>query len=272
MNLQVALTSIVTFAVLEEFKFLKFSFELFHGTDYQWFVRCDHASLEALLKYPNVICNVFGDRIDERPDNKSKEFWHIMGEKMNVMADAWKGGNWTGVMFLDSDIVMTAPLMATISGITEDLILTPNHYPEATKHLAPVCGYYNGGFVFARNRRFHEWWRDAYTSKPSPWADQPCLNNADEKFSVATLSHRANIGFWRSASIPKYDPIPVDCEFLHVHLFQPLRTERQWIDKTFALHCLKFLRQALVPEHLQLFNEILSRDESRWYEATLRLS
>jgi hypothetical protein len=50
---------------------------------------------------------------------------------------------------------------------------------------------------------------------------------------------------------------------LDVHLFQPLRTQRQWIDRTFALHCLKFLRQNLVSEHNQFFSEALVKDESR---------
>jgi hypothetical protein len=271
MHSQIALASVVTAAVLDEFKFLKFSFELFHGPNYRWFIRCDRASLEILSAYPNVVCHGFIDSVMERPDIESQEFRSIVGEKMNAMADAWKGGDWVGVVFLDADIIMTSQLMTTISAIRGDIALTPNYYPEANKHLASVHGYYNSGFVFTRNRHFHEWWQNAYKSQPWRWTDQACLNDVNGKFKVETLSYRANIGFWRSAKIPEYDLIPPGCEFLHVHLFQPLRTQRQWIDKAFALHCLKFLRQSIVTKHKRLFDEVLIRDESRWYEASLRL-
>jgi hypothetical protein len=98
------------------------------------------------------------------------------------------------------------------------------------------------------------------------------MNDAHKKFVVGTLSDRANIGFWRSTRIPEFDPITPDCEFLHAHLFQPLLTPRQWVDKAFALHCLKYLRQSQISEHSRLLQEALARDESRWYEASLRLS
>src|SRR5215813_11026405 len=228
MQPQIALTSIVTAAALDEFIFLKFSFELFHGTDYQWFVRCDQTSLQALSAYPNVICNKFVESVIERPDTESKEFVSIMGEKMIVMEEAWRSGNWTGVVYFDADIIITAPVIATIPGVKGDVVLTPNYYPETIKQLASAHGYYNGGFVFTRSRHFHEWWQHEYKSRPVGYSDQICLDDAHRKFSVGILSRRANVGFWRSAKIPEYEAIPADCDFLHVHLFQPLRTQRQW--------------------------------------------
>jgi hypothetical protein len=271
MHPQVALASVVTAAVLDEFEFLKFSFELFHGNDYTWFVRCDRVSLEMLSMHSNVICNETIDNIIERPDSESVEFRRVVGEKMNAIADAWEDNNWAAVAYLDADIIVTAPIMTVVSDIQGDVVLTPNYYPKVAKHLIPIHGYYNSGFAFARNKRFHEWWKAAYQSRPWMWTDQACLNDVGEKFVVATLSDRANVGFWRSGSVPDYNSIPVDCEFLHVHLFQPLRTQRQWIDKSFALHCLKFLRQNQIPEHRRIFNEALARDKSQWYEASLRL-
>jgi hypothetical protein len=271
MNSQIALTSVVTASVLEEFKFLKFSFELFHGDEYQWFLRCDRASMQALSAYPNVVCESFTDVITKRPDIESIDYRNIVGEKMKALEAAWGSGDWASVLYFDSDIIITAPAIEVISAVGGDLVLTPNYYPESTKHLASLHGIYNGGFICTRNRRFHRWWRDAFISQPHRWTDQACLNDAPHQFTIGTLSERANIGFWRSANIPLYEPIPADCEFLHAHLFQPLVTIREWMDKTFSLHCLKFLRGSPIPEHRRLLSEALARDESRWYEASLRL-
>jgi hypothetical protein len=60
--------------------------------------------------------------------------------------------------------------------------------------------------------------------------------------------------------------------FLHVHLFQPLRTRREWVDKTFGLHCLLSLLGSRQPEHRAVLEEVLSRDGSKWYTASLALS
>jgi hypothetical protein len=273
MNPNIALTSVVTMSVLEEFKFLKFSFELFHGINYKWFVRCDYDSLQALSIYPNVVSKCSIDNIRDRPDIESAQFHSIMGEKMNAMADAWRSGSWAGVVFFDADIIITAPAMLSFSAVEGDVVLAPNyHHPQNKRHLDSEYGNYNGGFAFTRTRHFHEWWQAAYRSRPVGFADQICLNDAHKKFTVGVLPERSNIGFWRAANAPEYGAIPADCDFLHVHLFQPLRTMRQWIDKTFALHCLNFLQNSPIKEHHVLFNEVLIRDKSRWYEACLRLS
>jgi hypothetical protein len=266
-----ALASIVTEAVLEEFKLLKFSFELFHGAEYRWYVRCDRTSLEELAIYPNVVPSGFADHIMERPDNDSSAFLSIMGEKMNAIEEAWKGGSCEGVVFFDSDIIVTAPIMTSIAAIDADVILTPHYYPDTAKDIAPVTGHYNAGFVYTRAHRFHEWWRDTFYSRPVRWADQACLNDIPDEFVTGALTDRANIGFWRSARVPEYNTIPIDCEFLHTHLYQPLRTADQWIYRTFSLHCLKFLRQSHIPEHNRIFLEALALDKARWYEASLRL-
>ena len=68
-----------------------------------------------------------------------------------------------------------------------------------------------------------------------------------------------------------YDEIPADAWFLHVHFYQPLVTMRQWVDKSFALHCVKFLSRRARPEHNLLLDRILAQDQHGWYEASLRL-
>jgi hypothetical protein len=269
---QLALASVVTTAVLDEFKLLKLSFELHHGSDIRWFIRCDQSSEPALSQYSNVKCSVFCPSVAERPDLESPEFREIVAEKMNAIGDAWDAGKWLGVIFLDADLVMTSRITDLISDVEGQVVLTPNYYPPETEHLASIHGHYNSGFICTRSPLFHEWWRRTYISQPWRWTDQACLNDIHNEFVVGALTDRANIGFWRSPLIQDYIDIPADCQFLHVHSFQPLRTRRQWIDKSFALHCLKFLRGSNIPTHRTIYHALLSRDTSGWYEASLRLS
>ena len=75
------LCSIVTASVLEEFLFLKFSVELFHGRNYTWFVRCDDRSYGKLAEYPDIMCKRFSKDMTERPATESQEFRAICAEK-----------------------------------------------------------------------------------------------------------------------------------------------------------------------------------------------
>lgn len=266
-----ALATIVTRSVLDEFRCMKRSFELFHGSRHCWFIRCDRASKRVLSNYQNVICTNFTDALPNRPESDSSDFRRIVGEKMNAMADAWSYQQWQAVAFVDSDLVFTAPFMHNLVELDADVILTPNYYPCNKEHLEASSGVYNSGFVVARTPEFHTWWRHAFESQPERWTDQACLNDAPERFRIHTLSPSANVGFWRSAKLPEYEDIPADCQFLHVHLFQPLHNTRQWLDRSFALHCLKYLQKSAVPKHRTLASQILKSDRTGWYEASLRL-
>jgi hypothetical protein len=264
----VALTTVVTASVLEEFRFMKFSFELFHSPGYQWFIRCDRASEAALSEYSNVACSVFTACLPERLDRHTPEFRALMREKMAAISHAWSAGEWDAVAYFDSDLIFTAPALQHAAAIDGQAVLTPNYYPPETEHLASIHGLYQGGFAFLRSKIFHQWWRDAVDAQPERWTDQACLNDARQQFTIGTLAESANIGFWRSGDTPNYREIPADCLFLHAHLYGP----SDWRDKTFALHCLKFLRKSAVPAHRILFNEILARDRSRFYAAALMSS
>jgi hypothetical protein len=272
MSNEIALCSIVTEAVREEFEILKFSFELFHGRGYQWFVRCDDASLPWLSAHPNLICHVFTEREARRPDIESREFRRIVAEKMHVLDDAWAAGGWSGVVFFDADVIATAPFMETVLPVAGDVVLTPNHYPSTRRHLAKTHGEFNAGFVFTRTPRFHQWWREAFEADPSGWTDQACLNKAPEVFEVGRLGPAANVGFWRSEDMFFPVPIPDDCLFLHAHLYQALSSVRELIDKSYSLHCMKYLHASRRPGHRELFNEISRRDRPGWFHASLRLS
>jgi hypothetical protein len=273
MHEDIGITTIVTQAFLDEFSILKYSFELFHGTSHRWFVRCDLGSQAVLSRHANVTAVAFMEPQAARSDLHSAPFRTIMSEKMNVMEDAWRGiDGCRGVMFLDADIIFTAPLMPLLRETPGDVILVPNYYPPARRHLAPLHGEFNGGFAFTRSRAFAAWWRDAYRRDASRHNEQGCLDHAHEQFSIARLGPNANVGFWRAAGMAsEYEAIPSDCLFLHVHLYQPLVTVRDWMDKSFALHGARFLAASDVPAHRQLLDRILATDRYGWYDASLRL-
>jgi hypothetical protein len=280
MESRIALSTVVTLSVLNEFLFLKFSWELFHGQDYQWYIRSDSASRAVLSNHANVTCAVFADSVARRPPVNSQPFWHIAGQKMNAMADAWNGGPWEAVAYLDADIVITASVMDFVFPLTSQVALTPHYFPGWEEDFAEKQqreakeGYYNSGFVVARDRTFPEWWKHAYQRRPGKsFGDQRCLSEARDHFDVAALDQSANIGFWRTPfrSIPTFKAIPADCKFLHCHLFQPLRTQLEWLNRMFALHSLDFLRNSSVPAHRALSEEIVARDQSRWYRSSLVL-
>jgi hypothetical protein len=268
----IAVSTVVTAALLEEFRLMKFSFELFHNSNYQWFVRCDQASEVGLREDANVTCHVFAECERSRHEIESQAFRAIAREKMAAVGDAWSAANWEGVAYFDADLIFTAPVMEQVFAIDAEIVLTPHYFPSDARHLAPIRGYYNSGFVFIREREFWKWWRDAFDSHLLSYADQQCLNDASQHFKVGVLGDSANIGLWRCSDIPDYASIPQSCLFLHVHSFQNLRTARGWADKSYAAHCLKFLCTSAVPEHRLLANEILRRDHSGWYAASLRLS
>jgi hypothetical protein len=271
---RIALSSIVTKSVLSEFQVFKRTFEMFHGDDFQWFIRCDRASEAALSESPNVRCTVFCERVPGLITSGFPRFRRIVSEKMNAMEDAWAAGDCDAVVFLDADLLITAPFLHIAAQLGGDLVLTPRYLPAETEHLGPVHGYFNAGFIFSRSRTFHERWRALFEAQPWKVTDQACLNELAGEFSVRTLSESANIGFWRSAGAWSfaYRPLPADCMFLHVHLLQPLRTRREWVDRTFGLHCLRFLQSSGRHEHEQVLREVLARDTSKWYEASLALA
>ena len=199
-------------------------------------------------------------------------FLRIMAEKMQVIDEAWTAvGDGGGVAFLDADLVFTAPLLPMLRGLPGDLVLTPNYYPQGKDFLVARDGEFNTGFVFTRSRRFHHWWREAFDADPIKNNEQVCLNGAGEHFTVARLGEHANVGFWRSAQPPYYDEIPADCLFLHAHFYQPVANLRQWVDKSYAVHCLRFLMRSEGPGHQRLLERILAGDRHGWFEATLRM-
>lgn len=266
----VSLCSVVTFTLLEEFLQLKRSFELFHGASLQWHVRCDDESLAKLTAIDLISTVSFTKHRSERPEDGSPAFMTLMREKMNAIDDAWCQGA-DSVLYLDADILITSRLLDTFCPKDTDIILSPNYYPLPHKYLRSVHGFYNGGFVFTRSREFHRWWATEVDLNPVAWADQLSLNRASSCFTVAEMSEKANIGFWRYERRPEYENIPSDVTFLHVHLYQPLSSRRQWLDKSFALHCVRFLRQSTIQAHRELLEDILFHDRAQWYRASLQL-
>jgi hypothetical protein len=271
MSADVALCSVVTEAVLEEFLLMKQSFELFHGDGWRWVVRCDRASLPVLARMPGITCQAFTDRTAVRPSEDSAEFRPIVAEKMRALEDGWTHDGVCAAIFMDADLVTTAPFVQQVLAMEGDVVLTPNHYPAVFARLAKEHGEFNSGFVCEKTPRFHRWWRHAFETQPSLWTDQACLNGAAAEFAIARTGEESNVGFWRSADPPPFVEIPAACTFLHAHFFQGLESRRELIGRAFALHCLRFLLASPEPRHRQLLHAIVQRDRTGWYKASLRL-
>jgi hypothetical protein len=259
----VALTTVVTRAVLEEFWVLKATFDTCHGNRFRWFVRCDEASYAVLAREPEIHCRVFSSEQRLRPGTFSPEFRQIIAQKMQAMEDAWQENNWGAVAFLDADLVVTKPFIDELLALPNALVLTPHHRGATLRAQSLVFGRFNAGFVLTKSSNFHEWWRSAFESDADGFMEQACLDKAPAVFETALLDQRANVGFWRRDGIIQFRPIPPDWQFLHVHLFQPVDTLYGFVQRSFALHCLEFLCQS--PEHERVLEIILSLDSTGWY-------
>ena len=271
--MSVSLACIVTISTLSEFLLLKESFELFHGASYAWYVSCDQRSSIILSRHANIVTSVFSeDDVPNRCEVGSPNFSNIAAQKMNSIELAWKAPETTAVVLFDADIIITSNVIGALYDLHSNVVLSPNFYPLGMEHAASIHGYFNGGFAFTQTPLFHEWWRQAFLRSTSFYADQVVLNGLMADRGVKTLGANANIGFWRSRPGKPYETIPDVCQFIHVHLFQPLRTTRDWLDRRFALHALKFLRGSTIKEHNIIFESVLSKDTSGWYEASLQLS
>lgn len=302
---KVALTAVVTQGSFEEYGLLRFSFELFHGPGYHWFIRCDAGSAAKLSKLPNTHCEVFQQPSDRKLGTNDKRFNSIMAQKMEAIEAAWNFGACEGVIYLDSDLVFTAPTVEYLLSLDGEVVITPHYFDSPRKETDEKSwGIYNAGFLMTRNRQFHHWWKHAFLSRPDRFGDQQCLDDAPAHFKVAHASDLTNVGFWRSPtgtqSIP-HARIPDNCMFLHAHMFVPDETPFGIVRKSFtaemvrlsnaltgasepvvapftsselshriyALQCLQYLEKSSVDEHAILFREILDRDRLGIYRSLL---
>lgn len=270
MKTRVHLASVVTQPSLRQFSLLRFSFELFHGREFQWVVRCDRASQKELEGLPGIVCSPILTNSDGMPSSDSPS---LLCEKMNAMGDAWEHAPCDVVVFLAADLVFTSSCMREILAIPGDLVLTSNHFPWRRLELAPYYGYFNSGFVLSKNPEFHADWQTALLSQPWRYLDQGVLNEVATRYRTATLSPAANVGAWRSEAKEMFYflPIPNDCQFVRVPLFTALTSPAQWIDRVFGLHFIHFLTASQERRHKLLLREILQSDTSGWYASSLHL-
>jgi hypothetical protein len=267
---RLAIATVVTKPMLSEFFLLKYSFELFHGAGYTWFVRSDPDVTVALSQLENLYCRTFPVRSLLRPDFSSPVFRDILSEKLNVLEDAWESRTWDAVLFLDADIVVTAEFVSGLLASDAQLILSPHYYPNYLKHLEPIHGRFNAGFLLVRTSAFTAWWRRAFSLSRGVFVDQKCLETASSLFSVEDLDRKGNIGCWRRSGIVTFEPIPPDCTSLHVHFFQPVTTTYELLQKALALHCLEFLAREGTARHASILNRVVDEDSSGWYKTTVR--
>lgn len=238
------IASIVTAAMVEEYLIFRRSMELFHSERLAWCIRCDEASAKRLEHVRFASCRVFSRSINVAAQPDSALYREIMNEKILSVEDAWACGA-ESVLYCDVDMIVASEFLSDIMSGDAELALSPNYYPSESTHLNDIHGIFNGGLVLSRTPRFVAWWRKEAALYKSSFADQLCLNSASRSFSCRHLPSEYNVGFWRSVTPTwrgGFIPIPINCRLLHVHLFQPYSPIKGWIDRAFALHCLRFLR------------------------------
>ena len=272
MTSRTAISTVVANKTYKQFLLLKYSFELFHGTAYKWYVRCDQQS-ERLIREnvgSGVICSVVCECLDREAGLENRT---LLQEKMNSIGDAWASGECEAVVYLDSDLVFTNKCIDSILLLDADLVLSPNYFPWKTQELAPYYGYFSSAFALTRTSLFHEQWRTMFVSQPWKYLDQGCLNEIAQQFSVKTLGPSANVGSWRSEGAERFafGRLPSDCLFLRVPMFEMLTSPGDWINKMYALHCLRFLEATGRDDLRKIRNRILELDETHWYSASLKL-
>jgi hypothetical protein len=265
----VCCATVVTKAALQEFWILKATLEMCHKATYPWFVRCDEEAHAYLRDLPEIRCHVFTRSQAVRPNFFSPEFRHIVAEKMNVMEDAWREKDWDAVILIDADVIVTKAFITDLINLPQQVVLSPHHLPPEV-HARSTVGRFNAGFVLAKSPAFHEWWREAFLARPDRFLEQACLDDAPGMFDAALLDQRANVGCWRRSRLTRFPPIPQDCFFLHVHLFQPVDTLEGFLQRSFALYCLEFLCNSESSEHQSIVDTIVRRDSSNFYAAAVK--
>jgi hypothetical protein len=273
MERSIALASVVTAPVIGEFLILKSSMELTHGPALRWFVRSDKEAASVLKRYENVSMQTFTTMANERVLPGSQAFHKVAIQKAKVIGDAWASHGTRIVVFLDADVIITRAFLFNSALGATDLTLTPNWHPHKYKAVESYHGYFNSGFVATTSPTFHTWWLQTLEARQWQLSDQVCLNEIPSRFSVSRLGRSANIGFWRSpgAGHFRFKPIPRNCRFLHVHLFQNVMSSRGWLDRMFAIHCLRFLVSSRDPIHKKIARDIVTADPDGWYGRSLSL-
>ena len=304
---EIGLVTVVRHDSLEEYELLRFSFELFHGTGHHWFLDCDAESVATLSSLPNTECRVFEEPRDQT-SSKPHDSKAVYLRKLQAIQDAWETGRFSAVLYLDTDLVFTAPTLDHVRKIEGDVLLTPHYFqsPRQEKDLG-LWGKFNSGFVLMRNEAFHQWWKSEMLSRPEKFGDQQCLDDAAVHFKIGHLPETGNVGPWRSPtgtqSIPQAR-IPEGCWFLKVHMFQPSEPPVDLVQKAFvaeltrlsnavdgskrpvtspfredhllqrvyAIQCLQYLQESSIDKHQTLFLEILNRDRLAIYKSLLAKS
>ncbi len=272
MEQTVALSTVVTLPLLNEFHILKVSFELFHGYDYVWYVRCDRPSERILASYYNVVPTVFSESVPARVSPGDQSFNQVVQQKMRSINDAW-GVHPDAVVFLDTDLVITSEFLHRVVNMTKDLALTPNHHSENIIPFESFHGHFNSGFLLTKNNQFHKLWQEEFARYEWELSDQVSLNRIASRFDVLILDSSFNVGFWRSPRFWFFEfvELPADCQFFHVHLYQHVDRGRGWLERLFALHCLRYLKASDDSRHQTVLERILELDEMGWYRSSLAI-
>lgn len=108
--------------------------------------------------------------------------------KSNVIDHALS--QYSDVLYLDADIMITNPIVLDISG-DDELVLSPHYIKESDVRL---YGYFNGGFIWTSSKQFALKWREF--TKTSRYYDQASLEECARYFKTKFLTQNYNIAEW----------------------------------------------------------------------------
>lgn len=97
-----------------------------------------------------------------------------------------------GILFIDSDMFILDQIEIPINYKDYDIGLSP-HYIK--KSDTDKFGFYNGGFVWSRNKKFTTLWRDL--TKTSRFYEQAALEPCSKLFKTFHFDENYNLAWWR---------------------------------------------------------------------------
>jgi len=185
--------------------------------------------------------------------------------KMDIMSKAInESGN---TLFLDADVVLVNPIECKF---TAPLVLSPH---KVTEEACVAFGVYNGGYVFASDPTFPDYWSKVFR-EDSAFVEQECMTRFHKQYDTALFSDSHNYGLWRSSrqtvggsdeeligelGLSTGDDIRIDGNQLvsfHVHL-RPKPAQRR-ISYNLVRAFYECLKKSTKDKHKQLLDYVCS--------------
>jgi hypothetical protein len=219
----IVFAAVVTKDLLLEYQLFRESFRTYHGFEPISVVHCDAATCEVIRSMPGTTAVPTICEVDRPVSQWGAEFRAVVRHKMLAVANAWRIHSPSAVAYVDVDTVATAPFFGFLDDFRAPLTLSPHYWGAEAERRSSVYGYYNAGFILARDRAFADWWLSAFDSQPESFCDQACLNEAPGVFETSHFPEPWNVGYWRRRSQTSVPAVSADTVTFHAHVFAPPR-------------------------------------------------